>query len=187
MAAATLSQRYIADRFLPDKAIDLVDEAASRIRMEIDSKPTEIDEVDRHIMQLEIELQSLGDDDDPGTVARREQLERALAEERERSVAMHAEWQREKESVGAVAELQERIEQAKTELERAQREADLGRAAELQYGTIPELEKRLAAAESAEHEIAGEGVSGPGTSRTSSTPRTWPRSWASGRGSRSRA
>ena len=160
VAAATLSQRYIADRFLPDKAIDLVDEAASRIRMEIDSKPTEIDEVDRHIMQLEIELQSLGDDEDPGTVARREQLERALAEERERSDAMHAEWQREKESVGAVAELQERIEQAKTELERAQREADLGRAAELQYGTIPELEKQLAAAESAEHEIAGEGVGG---------------------------
>jgi ATP-dependent Clp protease ATP-binding subunit ClpB len=154
VAAATLSHRYIADRFLPDKAIDLVDEAASRIRMEIDSKPTEIDEVDRHIMQLEIELQSLGsDDDDPGTVARREQLERALAEERERSDAMHAEWQREKESVGAVAELQERIEQAKLELEKAQREADLGRAAELQYGTIPELEKQLAAAAEAEHDV----------------------------------
>jgi ATP-dependent Clp protease ATP-binding subunit ClpB len=153
VAAATLSQRYIADRFLPDKAIDLVDEAASRIRMEIDSKPTEIDEVDRHIMQLEIELQSLGDDDDPGTIARREQLERALAEERERSDGMHAEWQREKESVGAVAELQEKIEQAKTDLERAQREADLGRAAELQYGTIPELEKQLAAAETAEHDV----------------------------------
>jgi ATP-dependent Clp protease ATP-binding subunit ClpB len=153
VAAATLSQRYIADRFLPDKAIDLVDEAASRIRMEIDSKPTEIDEVDRHIMQLEIELQSLGsDDDDPGTAARREQLERALAEERERSAAMHAEWQREKETVGAVAELQERLEQARTELERAQREADLGRAAELQYGTIPELEKQLEAAEHAEDE-----------------------------------
>jgi ATP-dependent Clp protease ATP-binding subunit ClpB len=156
VAAATLSQRYIADRFLPDKAIDLVDEAASRIRMEIDSKPTEIDEVDRHIMQLEIELQSLGDDDDPGTVARREQLERALAEERERSDGMHAEWQREKESVGAVAELQEKLEQAKTELERAQREADLGRAAELQYGTIPELEKRLAAAAEAEHDAASD-------------------------------
>jgi ATP-dependent Clp protease ATP-binding subunit ClpB len=156
VAAATLSQRYIADRFLPDKAIDLVDEAASRIRMEIDSKPTEIDEVDRHIMQLEIELQSLGDDDDPGTVARREQLERALAEERERSDGMHAEWQREKESVGAVAELQEKLEQARTELERAQREADLGRAAELQYGTIPELEKRLAAAAEAEHDAASD-------------------------------
>ena len=153
VAAATLSHRYIADRFLPDKAIDLVDEAASRIRMEIDSKPTEIDEVDRHIMQLEIELQSLGsDDDDPGTVARREQLERALAEERERSDAMHAEWQREKESVGAVAELQEQLEQAKTDLEKAQREADYGRAAEIQYGTIPELEKRLATAAEAEHD-----------------------------------
>jgi ATP-dependent Clp protease ATP-binding subunit ClpB len=163
VAAATLSHRYIADRFLPDKAIDLVDEAASRIRMEIDSKPTEIDEVDRHIMQLEIELQSLGseDDDDPGTTARREQLERALAEERERSAAMHAEWQREKESVGAVAELQERIEQAKTELERAQREADLGRAAELQYGTIPELTKQLEAAAEAEAKAESDGATGP--------------------------
>ena len=162
VAAATLSQRYIADRFLPDKAIDLVDEAASRIRMEIDSKPTEIDEVDRHIMQLEIELQSLGsDDDDAGTVARREQLERGLAEERERSDAMHAEWQREKESVGAVAELQEQIEEAKIELERAQREADLGRAAELQYGTIPELEKRLAAAAEAEAEQDAAGNNAP--------------------------
>jgi ATP-dependent Clp protease ATP-binding subunit ClpB len=152
VAAATLSQRYIADRFLPDKAIDLVDEAASRIRMEIDSKPTEIDEVDRHIMQLEIELQSLGEDDDPGTVARREQLERTLAEERERSDGMHAEWQREKESLTAVADIQEGLEQARIDLERAQRESDFGRAAELQYGTIPELEKQLAAAESAEQE-----------------------------------
>ena len=152
VAAATLSHRYIADRFLPDKAIDLVDEAASRIRMEIDSKPTEIDEVDRHIMQLEIELQSLGDDDDPGTISRREQLERMLAEERERSAVMHAEWQREKETVGAVAEIQERLEQARIDLDRAQREADLGRAAELQYGTIPELEKQLQAAADAEQE-----------------------------------
>jgi ATP-dependent Clp protease ATP-binding subunit ClpB len=112
-------------------------------------------------MQLEIELQSLGtdEDDDPGTTARREQLERALAEERERSAAMHAEWQREKDSVGAVAELQERIEQAKIELERAQREADLGRAAELQYGTIPELEKALAAAAEAEADADATGTS----------------------------
>ncbi len=152
VAAATLSDRYIADRFLPDKAIDLVDEAASRIRMEIDSKPTEIDEVERHIMQLEIELQSLGEDDDPGTAARREQLERALAEENERSAAMNAEWQREKAATDAVADLQTKIDQARTELERAQRETDLGRAAELQYGTIPELEKQLAAAESAQSE-----------------------------------
>jgi ATP-dependent Clp protease ATP-binding subunit ClpB len=156
VAAATLSHRYIADRFLPDKAIDLVDEAASRLRMEIDSKPTEIDEVDRHIMQLEIELQSLGEDDDAGTTARREQLERALASERERSEAMHAEWQREKETIGKVADLHEQLEQARIELERAQREADLGRAAELQYGTIPELEKQIQDAEAAE--AAADGV-----------------------------
>jgi ATP-dependent Clp protease ATP-binding subunit ClpB len=162
VAAATLSKRYIADRFLPDKAIDLVDEAASRIRMEIDSKPTAIDEVDRHIMQLEIELQSLGEPGDgaraergdPGTTARRDQLERALAEEREHSAAMHAEWQREKDSIGDVADLQEKLEEARTQLEKAEREADLGRAAELKHGTIPELEKRLAEAEASE--AAGE-------------------------------
>jgi ATP-dependent Clp protease ATP-binding subunit ClpB len=154
VAAATLSHRYIADRFLPDKAIDLVDEAASRIRMEIDSKPTEIDEVDRHIMQLEIELQSLGsDDDDPGTAARREQLERTLAEEKERSAGMHAEWQREKAATDTVADLQQRLDQARTDLERAEREADLGRAAELKYGTIPDLQKALEAAESAESAV----------------------------------
>ncbi|MHB8693852.1 MAG: ATP-dependent chaperone ClpB [Solirubrobacteraceae bacterium] len=150
VAAATLSQRYIADRFLPDKAIDLVDEAASKIRMEIDSKPTEIDEVDRHIMQLEIELASLKDDDDAGTVARRKQLERTLAEEQERSNAMTAEWQREKAATDIVAQVQSQLVQARTELERAERSADLGRAAELKYGTIPELEKRLADAETAE-------------------------------------
>ncbi len=157
VAAATLSHRYIADRFLPDKAIDLIDESASRIRMEIDSKPTEIDEVDRHIMQLEIELRSLGDDEDPGTASRREQLERTVAEERERSAAMTAEWQREKETVGAAKELREKLGEARVELERAQREADLGRAAELQYGTIPEIEKQLQAAEDAEASAAAGG------------------------------
>ncbi len=162
VAAATLSHRYIADRFLPDKAIDLVDEAASRIRMEIDSKPTEIDEVDRHIMQLEIELQSLGsDDDDPGTAARREQLERSLAEEKERSAAMHAEWQREKAATDTVADLQAQLDQARTDLERAEREADLGRAAELKYGTIPELEKALASAASAEAADAADDATPP--------------------------
>src|ERR1700744_2579260 len=151
VAAATLSDRYISDRFLPDKAIDLVDEAASQIRMEIDSKPTEIDEVDRHILQLEIELQSLGsaENDDSGTATRRQQLEQTLAEERERADAMNAEWQREKKTIGAVANLQEQLEQATVELEQAQRTSDLGRAAELQYGTIPDLRKRLADAESA--------------------------------------
>jgi ATP-dependent Clp protease ATP-binding subunit ClpB len=114
-------------------------------------------------MQLEIELQSLGDDDDAGTLSRREQLERTLAEERERSDAMHAEWQREKETLGAVADIQERLEQAKGELERAQREADLGRAAELQYGTIPELTKKLEEAETAELQAAAsaDGAGGP--------------------------
>ncbi|MGO9751680.1 MAG: ATP-dependent chaperone ClpB [Solirubrobacteraceae bacterium] len=152
VAAATLSDRYIADRFLPDKAIDLVDEAAAQIRTEIDSKPTEIDEVDRHILQLEIELQSLGnaDGDDAGTAARREQLERARAEEKEVSAAMNAEWQREKETVGALAAIQEKLEQAGLELERARREGDLGRAAELQYGAIPELGKQLEVARGAE-------------------------------------
>ncbi|MDA8067206.1 MAG: ATP-dependent chaperone ClpB [Actinomycetota bacterium] len=164
VAAATLSDRYIADRFLPDKAIDLVDEAASRIRTEIDSKPTEIDEVDRHILQLEIELQSLGsaDSDDSGTAARREQLEQTLAEEREHSAAMHAEWQHEKEALGAVATLQEQIEQASVELDQARRAGDLERAAELQYGTIPELTRSLAEAEQAQGDAGGQRATGGG-------------------------
>ena len=174
VAAATLSHRYIADRFLPDKAIDLVDEAASRIRMEIDSKPTEIDEVDRHIMQLDIELESLKDDDDPGTVARREQLERTLADEKERSAAMHAEWEREKETIGAAAELREQLDQARTELERAEREADLGRAAELRHGIIPELERSSPTPRRPRTTVR------PVFSRTTSTPTTWPRSCRSG-------
>src|ERR1700745_990951 len=114
VAAAFLSDRYISDRQLPAQALALVEEAASRIRMEIDSKPTEIDEVDRHIMQLEIELESLRDDADPGTGARGEQLERTLAEEKERSAGMHAEWQREKETIGAASELREKLDQART-------------------------------------------------------------------------
>jgi ATP-dependent Clp protease ATP-binding subunit ClpB len=161
VAAATLSDRYITDRFLPDKAIDLVDEAASQIRTEMDSKPTEIDEVDRHILQLEIELQSLGgaESDDAGTAARREQLEQALAEEREQSAAMHAEWQQEKETIGAVAALQEQLEQAGVELDQARRAGDLERAAELQYGLIPDLQKRLTAAEEAEDDVTGQRAS----------------------------
>jgi ATP-dependent Clp protease ATP-binding subunit ClpB len=149
VAAATLSDRYIADRFLPDKAIDLVDEAAAQIRTEIDSKPVEIDEVDRHILQLEIELQSLGnaDADDAGTAARREQLEQTLAGQRERSAAMHAEWQREKSSIDAAAELQDKLEQAQVALEQAQRAGDLERAGELLYSEIPALKEQIDAAE----------------------------------------
>jgi ATP-dependent Clp protease ATP-binding subunit ClpB len=151
IAAATLSQRYIADRFLPDKAIDLLDEAASRLRIEIDSKPTEIDEVDRRIMQLEIEHASLEGDEDAGTATRREAIERELAEERERSAAMTAEWQREKELLEGAGVVAERLEQARRELDRATREGDLQRAGELRFGEIPDLEKKLAEAESTNH------------------------------------
>ena len=148
IAAATLSQRYIADRFLPDKAIDLIDEAASRLRIEIDSMPTEIDEVERRIMQLEIERQALEKETDDASVARREAIERELADLRERSNAMKAEWQREKDAIARVRELKEQLEQAHRDAERAEREADLQRAAELRYGEIPELERELGEAES---------------------------------------
>jgi ATP-dependent Clp protease ATP-binding subunit ClpB len=147
IAAATLSQRYIADRFLPDKAIDLVDEAASRLRIEIDSMPTEIDEVERRIMQLEIERQALEKETDDASVARREAIERDLADLREQSNAMKAEWQREKEAIVRVREVKEKLEQAHREAERAEREADLQRAAELRYGEIPDLERDLREAE----------------------------------------
>ncbi len=148
IAAATLSARYITDRFLPDKAIDLIDEAASSLRIEIDSLPTEIDEVERRIMQLEIELTSLEKEKDEASAGRREAIERELAELRERSSAMKAEWQREKESISQVREKKARLEEARAEVERAERAADLQRAAELRYGEIPELEKELAELES---------------------------------------
>ncbi len=147
IAAATLSDRYIADRFLPDKAIDLVDEAASGLRIEIDSLPTEIDEVDRRVMQLEIELTSLAEETDASSAERREAIERELADLKERSEAMKAQWQSEKQAIQGVSDLKARLEEARTEVERAERAADLQRAAELRYGEIPELEKRLAALE----------------------------------------
>jgi ATP-dependent Clp protease ATP-binding subunit ClpB len=147
IAAATLSHRYIADRFLPDKAIDLIDESASRLRIEIDSLPEEIDELERRAMQLEIELTSLTKEKDEASKARREALERELAELRERSSGMKAQWQAEKAKITAVRELKERLEIAHRDAERAEREADLQRAAELRYGEIPELERELADAE----------------------------------------
>jgi ATP-dependent Clp protease ATP-binding subunit ClpB len=149
IAAATLSHRYIADRFLPDKAIDLIDEAASRLRIEIDSMPTEIDEVERRIMQLDIELAALAKERDDASVARREAIERERAELAEQSAAMKAQWQAEKEAISEIRECKERLEHAHREVERAEREADLQRAAELRYGEIPELEKRLAELEQA--------------------------------------
>ena len=182
IAAATLSHRYIADRFLPDKAIDLIDESASRLRIEIDSLPIEIDEVERRIMQLEIEREALSKERDEASAARREAIERELAELQERSSAMKAQWQAEKDAISSVREVKERLENAHIEVERAERAADLQRAAELRYGEIPELEKRLAELRGAAPTSAR-----PPSSRRRSTPRTWPRWWPSGRASRSRA
>jgi ATP-dependent Clp protease ATP-binding subunit ClpA len=164
IAAATLSHRYIADRFLPDKAIDLIDEAASKIRIEIDSVPTEIDEVDRRVMQLEIELTSLRKEKDEPSKERRAAIEAELADLRARSDEMRAQWGREKQAIQGVRETKERLEQARVEAERAEREANLQRAAELRYGEIPELEKQLAEHEAAEREraVSADGAGGGG-------------------------
>ena len=140
VAAATLSNRYIGDRFLPDKAIDLVDEAASRLRIEIDSLPQEIDEVERRIVQLEIERQALAKEKDKATVERRQGIEQQLAQLREQTGAMKAQWQLEKDALGSVGKLKQQIEEARLDAERATRAGDLGKAAEIQYGRIPQLE-----------------------------------------------
>jgi ATP-dependent Clp protease ATP-binding subunit ClpB len=143
IAAATLSHRYIADRFLPDKAIDLVDEAASRLRIEIDSLPTEIDEVERRIVQLEIERQALAKEKDKASRERLAKLEKDLADLRERSAAMKARWQQEKQAIEVLRDLKKKIEETRFEAEKATQQGDLGRAAELRYGALPELEKQL--------------------------------------------
>ena len=143
VAAATLSHRYIGDRFLPDKAIDLIDEAASRLRIEIDSLPQEIDEVERRIVQLEIERQALQKEKDPASAQRRTALEREIAELKERSGAMKAQWQGEKESLQKVAKIKQQIEELRTQAEQAARSGDLGKAAEISYGRIPQLETQL--------------------------------------------
>jgi ATP-dependent Clp protease ATP-binding subunit ClpB len=157
VAAATLSERYIADRFLPDKAIDLIDEAASRLKIEIDSMPTEIDEVERRIQQLEIERQALKKEKDDASKARQEAIEAELAELRERSGEMKARWQNEKEAIDAIKEAKLRLEEAGREAERAERDADLERAAKLRYGEIPELEKTVADQEARLAELHAEG------------------------------
>jgi ATP-dependent Clp protease ATP-binding subunit ClpB len=143
VAAAALSDRYITARFLPDKAIDLVDEAASRLRMEIDSRPVEIDEVERAVRRLEIEEMALAKEDDPGSKQRLATLRAELAEKRETLSALTARWQNEKSAIEKVRELKEQLEQLRGESERAERDGDLGRAAELRYGRIPALEKQL--------------------------------------------
>ena len=152
VAAATLSHRYIADRFLPDKAIDLIDEAASRLRMELDSMPTEIDQLERQILQLEIEQSALKKEKDEGSRERLKKLEKDLANLKEQSKHLKTQWQNEKAAINAVSVVNSQIEQAKLELEQAQRRNDLNLAAQLQYGRLPELQKKLAAAEKALHE-----------------------------------
>ena len=147
VAAAKLSERYIGDRFLPDKAIDLIDEAASRLRIEIDSMPQEIDEVERRIMQLDIERTALANETDRDAVDRRTRIEAELRDLREKANSLKARWQAEKEGIGRIRELKERLDQLKVEAERAQRTADLNRAAEIQYGEIPKLTHDIAAAE----------------------------------------
>jgi ATP-dependent Clp protease ATP-binding subunit ClpB len=150
VAAATLSNRYIADRFLPDKAIDLVDEAASRVRMAVDSKPEELDEIDRRVVQLKIEREALSKESDPASKARLEKLEDELIDLEGQSAEMTARWRAEKEKVSSAAQTREALDRLRAELVNAQRRGDLQRASEIAYGEIPPLEKRLAEAEAAE-------------------------------------
>ena len=144
VAAATLSNRYIADRFLPDKAIDLIDEAASRLRIEIDSMPIEIDTVERRIVQLEIERQALKKETDKASKERLAKVEREIADLKEQSAGMKAHWQQEKAAIQKIRTTKEQIEQARFQIDEATRKGDLGKAAELRYGTLPGLEKQLA-------------------------------------------
>jgi ATP-dependent Clp protease ATP-binding subunit ClpB len=147
VAAATLSHRYIGDRFLPDKAIDLVDEAASRLRIEIDSLPQEIDEVERKIIQYEIELAALAKEKDKTSKERRAKVAQELAQLRERSTAMKAQWQAEKDTIGGLQGKKAELEQLRAEVDQATRRGDLQKAAEIRYGTLPALEKDIAAVE----------------------------------------
>ena len=153
VAAATLSERYIADRFLPDKAIDLIDEAASRLKIEIDSVPVEIDEVERRIQQLEIEQTALKKETDEASKARLTALEEDLANLREEAAELRTRWQNEKEPIEAIKEAKEQLEGARLEAERAERETDLELAAKLRYGTIPELEAKVAEQEARLEEV----------------------------------
>ncbi len=153
VAAATLSHRYITDRFLPDKAIDLVDEAASRLRMEVDSKPEELDALDRQIMQMQIEAEALKLEDDKASKDRLEKLEEELSALQEKSAALTAKWQAERDKLEGARELKEQLDRARAELDIAKRDGNLARAGELSYGIIPELEKKLQAAEEAEGDM----------------------------------
>ncbi|SEF86078.1 ATP-dependent chaperone ClpB [Jhaorihella thermophila] len=150
VAAATLSHRYITDRFLPDKAIDLMDEAASRLRMQVDSKPEELDELDRQILQLQIEAEALRKETDEASKQRLEKLEKELSELQQKSAELTAKWQAERDKLAATRDIKEQLDRARAELEIAKREGNLQRAGELSYGVIPELERKLAEAEERE-------------------------------------
>src|SRR5690606_2616803 len=143
VAAATLSNRYITDRFLPDKAIDLVDEASARLRMEVDSKPESIDELDRRIIQLKIEREALKKEDDQASRDRLGKLEKELGELEANSAELTAAWQADKDRIAGSQKIKEELDAARIELERAQRQGDLTRAGELAYGIIPDLERRM--------------------------------------------
>jgi ATP-dependent Clp protease ATP-binding subunit ClpB len=153
VAAATLSNRYITDRFLPDKAIDLMDEAGSRLRMQIDSKPEALDELDRRIMQLKIEREALKKETDKASKDRLATLEKDLSELEEQSATLTAKWQEEKKSVADVQSLKEKLDTARQEVEVAQRKGDFARAGELTYGVIPDLERKLKAIEDRKDDV----------------------------------
>ncbi len=150
VAAATLSHRYITDRFLPDKAIDLVDEAASRLRMEVDSKPEELDQLDRNILQMQIEVEALKLEDDAASKDRLAKLEKELSDLQEKSAGMTAQWQAERDKLAGARDLKEQLDRARADLEIAKREGNLARAGELSYGVIPQMERQLAEAETQE-------------------------------------
>ena len=147
VSAASLSHRYITERFLPDKAIDLVDEAASRLRMEVDSKPEELDALDREILQKQIETEALKKEDDKASKDRLKKLEKELAEQQQKSATLTAKWQSERDKLNAARNVKESLDRARAELDQAKRAGDLGRAGELSYGVIPKLEKELAETE----------------------------------------
>jgi ATP-dependent Clp protease ATP-binding subunit ClpB len=157
VAAATLSHRYISDRFLPDKAVDLVDEAASRLKIELDSMPTEIDVIERDVMQREMERQALKKETDPASRARLEKLEKEIADLKEKGSGLKLQWQKEKEVVQASRKVKEEIDRLRTEQEQAQRRGDFARAGEIQYGLIPDLEKKLLEATQAHTHGAAKG------------------------------
>jgi len=153
VSAATLSHRYITDRFLPDNAIDLMDEASSRLRMEVDSKPEELDALDRQILQMQIEAEALKKEDDAASKDRLEKLEKELSDLQQQSAEMTAKWQAERDKLDAARGLQEKLDHARAELDQAKRAGDLAKAGELSYGVIPQLEKELAEAEAQEGDV----------------------------------